>query len=410
MARALVEPTEFEKALLSASDGLSGARAQALDAFRRSGLPHRRQEPWKWTDLRAALRASPANAAPVEITAPSVFAGARAFEIDLTGRAVSWGDAVPAGVTIAIDHDGAPLDDQAADHPLAQLAAALAPETVTIDIASHTEVVAPVLFHRALGAGVRHRRVRLSLGDGARLVILESFKGGGDAFDNFLMEARLGAGASLSRYIVLDGDEESIDAGLTTASLGADAHYASTALLLGGKASRCETRLRYDAPGARATLASAALLAGARHADFTSLVDHRASDCVTEQIHKSVLDGRARGVFQGKFLVGRDGQKADANMQANALLLSDEATANHKPELEIYADDVLCAHGSTAGALDEEALFYMRQRGLSLSAARALLIEAFINEALDEGVHSDMAETIVGIMKARAGAAMRGAL
>jgi Fe-S cluster assembly protein SufD len=128
---------------------------------------------------------------------------------------------------------------------------------------------------------------------------------------------------------------------------------------------------------------SAAALSGARHADQTSLVAFNAVGGRTRQIHRAALKDRTRGVFQGKFLVARGSQQTDAEMNAGALLLSDAAEANHKPELEIYADDVKCAHGSTAGALDDDALFYMRQRGLSEHAARALLIEAFLGEVFD---------------------------
>ena len=124
-------------------------------------------------------------------------------------------------------------------------------------------------------------------------------------------------------------------------------------------------------------------LAAARHADATSLISFNATGCETRQLHRAAIRDRARGVFQGKFLVARGSQKTDAEMNAGALLLADTAEANHKPELEIYADDVKCAHGSTAGALDAEAIFYMRQRGLSEHAARALLVEAFLGEVFD---------------------------
>ena len=152
---------------------------------------------------------------------------------------------------------------------------------------------------------------------------------------------------------------------------------------LGAKLSRNETHLQFNGTGAHASLNSAALLSGARHSDFTTNVRHRAESCQARQIHKGVARDSARNVFQGKFHVDRAAQKTDAQMTANALLLSDRAEANHKPELEIYADDVECAHGSTAGALDEDALFYLRQRGLSEETARGLLIEAFIGEVID---------------------------
>ena len=185
-----------------------------------------------------------------------------------------------------------------------------------------------------------------------------------------------------------------ISCALFAASLGAGAAFHQAALLLGGKLVRMETRLALEGAGASADFKSASILSGARHADLTTHIAHQSTGCVTRQIHKSALRDRARGVFQGKFLVARGAQKIDAEMQAKALLLSDTAEANHKPELEIYADDVQCAHGSTAGAIDEEALFYMRQRGLDEHQARALLIEAFLADVFDGAERINIAEVM----------------
>ncbi|HNS87870.1 MAG TPA: SufD family Fe-S cluster assembly protein, partial [Parvularculaceae bacterium] len=131
-----------------------------------------------------------------------------------------------------------------------------------------------------------------------------------------------------------------------------------------------------------------------RHNDFTSAIGFLAEGCETRQTHKGVVRDKGRNVFQGKFQVDRAGQKTDARMNADALLLSDTAETNHKPELEIYADDVQCAHGATSGALDERALFYMRQRGLSEREARAMLIEAFIGSTFDNVAHPGVGEAL----------------
>ena len=125
------------------------------------------------------------------------------------------------------------------------------------------------------------------------------------------------------------------------------------------------------------------LLRARSHADFTLVVDHDAPDCESREIVKAVLDGRSRGVFQGKVIVERGAQKTDGKQMANALLLSDDAEFDSKPELEIFADDVVCGHGSTAGQLDEDMLFYLRARGIPETEARSLLIAAFVGETLD---------------------------
>ena len=170
--------------------------------------------------------------------------------------------------------------------------------------------------------------------------------------------------------------------------VGRGASFRQCALLLGAKAARVETRIFCLEPRGSVDLASVTLVDGERHADQTSLVSLHAPECAVAQRHKSALRDRGRAVFQGKFHVARAGQKTDAHMTARALILNEGPEADHKPELEIYADDVKCGHGSTVGALDAEALFYLRQRGLPESAARALLVEAFIGEvfeAIDDG-------------------------
>ncbi len=196
--------------------------------------------------------------------------------------------------------------------------------------------------------------------------------------------------------MVQNAGEAGVETAFSTVTLAKGAAIDQTALAFGGKAARLETRIVHDGAGARASLKSAIATTGARHADLTSLVRHDAANCQTRQLHRSALKDRSRGVFQGKFFVSRGAQKTDAQMSAGALLLSDMAEANSKPELEIYADDVKCSHGSTAGALDENAIFYMRQRGLDEHGARALLIEAFLGEIFDGGLHAGIEHILRG--------------
>lgn len=354
--------TEFESSL--------AARAPA---FR--GLPHRRLEAWKWTDLRAALR-DPMAPASEAVIAPSVFSNAGPFEILVMNGRAEWPDTAPAGATIASIGEAAP-----AGHPLADLAAALAEETLAIGIVG--AVAQPLLIRRVSGAGAVHARARVRLAPGASATVIESYDGAGAFFSNSAIRYDLGAGAHLTRIIRQNASEAGVETAFAAIILGESACLDQTALLFGGKMVRMETRVDCVAPSARVSMRSASALSGARHADATSLVAHQSTAGETRQLHRAALKDRARGVFQGKFLVARGAQKTDAEMNAGALLLSDTAEANHKPELEIYADDVKCAHGSTAGALDAEAIFYMRQRGLSEHAARALLVEAFLGEVFD---------------------------
>lgn len=387
----LLNPTAMEAGLLASAE--ARGRSPAFDAFAKTGLPHRRMEAWKWTDVRGALRAElPASPADGEVIAPSSFSGVDAFEITLMNGAAEWSGSPPEGVSAALVEGGAPLSALAADHPLANLASAFADKILDMRIGG--KVARPIHLRRIAGAGASYSRVRITLADGASATLIESFDGAGAYFANSLTEAALGAGARLTRDILQDGSEEGVETALFAASLGAGAAFHQAALLLGGKLARMETRLALEGAGAEVDFKSASILSGARHADLTTHVAHHATGCQTRQIHKSALRDRARGVFQGKFYVARGAQKTDAEMQAKALLLSDMAEASHKPELEIYADDVQCAHGSTAGAIDEEALFYMRQRGLDAHQARALLIEAFLAEAFDGAERINIAEVL----------------
>jgi Fe-S cluster assembly protein SufD len=349
------------------------ALAARLPAF--PGLPHRRLEAWKWTDVRAALR-EPMAPACETVIAPSVFANAGPFEILVMNGAADWTGAPPAGVVIAKE-GAAP----AFGHSLADLAAALARET--LDVAIDGDIAQPLLIRRVAGAGAAQARARVRLAPGARATIIESFDGAGAFFSNSAIHYDIGAGARLIRILRQNAGEAGVETAFASIALAEAARLDQTALLFGGRLARMETHVACDGPGARVSLRSAAALAPSRHADQTSLVAFNAAGGEARQRHRAAVKDRARGVFQGKFLVARGAQKTDADMNAGALLLSGTAEANAKPELEIYADDVKCAHGSTAGALDENAVFYMRQRGLSDAAARALLVEAFLGEVFD---------------------------
>ena len=139
---------------------------------------------------------------------------------------------------------------------------------------------------------------------------------------------------------------------------------------------------------------------GGEHIDTTLVVDHAVPRCESRELYKGVLDGEAKGIFQGKVIVRRDAQKSDGKQMAQALMLSPAAEFDSKPELEIYADDVVCGHGSTAGELDEDLLFYLRSRGIPLAEARAMLIESFAGEALDKIEHEGLREVAASMARA----------
>jgi Fe-S cluster assembly protein SufD len=390
--QSLLSPSAVEAGLVALADARATAsQRRAANAFSRLGLPHRRVEAFKWSDFRAALR-EPVPPASLPDTFPSArpsllpaFAGPKpidleAYEIEIANGVAEEDFFAPDGVSVQTLLNDVALPRLFEEHPLALLAAATA--TRRTDIIVERAVAAPVYVRRMAGAGASASRLRVHLAPGASLTLVESFEARSAAFAVDTTEIVLGEGAALHRYVVQEGDDAAVAASLAGVTLASGARYAQTALALGAKLLRLETRIAHG--GADVDLKSASLVDGSRHADVTSFVGHEAVNGRTRQLHKSVLNDRARGVFQGKFHVARGAQKTDAQMQARALLLSEGAEINHKPELEIYADDVQCAHGATAGALDADALFYLRQRGLSETAARAVLVDAFIADVFDD--------------------------
>ena len=176
------------------------------------------------------------------------------------------------------------------------------------------------------------------------------------------------------------------------------AQFKSVALVSGGALARHEARVALMAEGAHAELHSAVLGRDKNHADFTYEIDHQAADTSSNTTAYNVLDDASRGVFQGKVIVRQDAQHVDAQMQTRAMMLSDGAEMDAKPELEIYADDVACAHGSAIGELDRDALFFLRARGLDEAAARHLLVAGFIEQVLAHIDDTALADVLRGLL------------
>jgi Fe-S cluster assembly protein SufD len=190
------------------------------------------------------------------------------------------------------------------------------------------------------------------------------------------------------------------------ASVGAGATFRDFTFTTGGAVTRNQLFLRCAGNDSNVRIAGANLLGGRQHADSTLVVEHVARGCESREVFKSVLDGESRGIFQGKIIVKPDAQKTDGKMMTRALLLSDKAEAVNKPELEIFADDVQCGHGATSGRLDEALLFYLKSRGIPAKEAEALLIQAFVGEAIDgiahEGLRDMLSARVAAWLEARA--------
>ncbi len=356
-------------------------RERLFEAFAQTGLPGRRAEGWRWTDFKAAVTSLDVPKTPPERD-PLAREGTATLRFTPAGYTAPT--SLPAGLRLLAKDDVQAMGG-AEEAPLGALAAALAggktPGTLLVDVSAG----APVHLHMVFeGPGaINAARIVFLLRPGAELHLSESHLGGA-ALSAALIEFTLNKDARLNRTVYQIGGAG--EAQVVTAIIEQDAGAESvqTTLAFGAKIARLETRLVHRETGSKATINAAYLAGAGLQADITTHVRHGAPSCVTRQLTKgAVLDG-GRGVFQGKFHVPRtSGQQTDASMQHNALLLEEGAEVFAKPELEILADDVQCAHGNTSGALDAAQLFYLRQRGIPLVQARAMLTEAFIAQALE---------------------------
>ncbi|MBI1393928.1 MAG: hypothetical protein GC152_14415 [Alphaproteobacteria bacterium] len=354
----------------------------AFARFSKVGPPHRRVEGWRWSDLPAALRAangaasSGRSAAFDQIGAPSVNI--------VNGRIADAQAAAALGVVEVDEWDDTldPCDWRDRFSGLVDLNTAAAVRQIRVEM---IDGAAGAVWLRHIFDSREDVFVSIAMrvGNCATLNVIETFEGRAP-FVSHAAIARTGKNASIARTMLQSTEQSVVLHSSFGAIIGVGGAFEQSSVSLGGRFARHETVPWLVDEDARVRIDSVALVDRDRHADFTSHVAHDEARAITRQRHKGVVDGNGRAVFQGKFLVGRSAQKTDAEMQANALLLSDRAQANHKPELEIYADDVQCAHGSTSGALDDDALFYLRQRGLDEGAARALLIEAFVGELIGD--------------------------
>jgi Fe-S cluster assembly protein SufD len=233
-------------------------------------------------------------------------------------------------------------------------------------------------------ATVSHPRCLIVLGDRSQTRIVETYVGTTpDYLANGVTEVFVGESAVLDHYKVQQEDLRASHIASMHVHAGRSANFSSHSFALGGKFVRNDVLATLDGEGAEVTLNGLYLADGDRLVDNHTLIDHARAHCPSHEVYKGILGGRARAIFNGKIIVRQDAQKTNAKQTNRALLLSDDALINTKPQLEIFADDVKCTHGAAIGQLDEDAIFYLRARGLTFSEARDMLIHAFAGEILD---------------------------
>ena len=233
--------------------------------------------------------------------------------------------------------------------------------------------------------------------EGARAMLIESHEGpeGTDYQTNAAVELFVGDNAHVDHVKIIGEGADALHVSTLAAAIGAHARFNSFTFTPAAPWCAISCSLNFDGEGTIAGIRGATLIKGRQHADTTLVANHVARDCQSREMFKSVLDGEAHGVFQGRIIVRPHAQKTDAKMMTQALLLSERAEADNKPELEIFADDVQCGHGATAGALDDELKFYLMARGIPAAEAEALLIQAFLGEAIEGIEHAGLREALM---------------
>jgi Fe-S cluster assembly protein SufD len=398
---------------------VANIRREAFEAYERAGLPHRRIEDWKYTDLRALMReVAPLAAVPdvanialarATLTAHALEDAAKLVLVDgIFAPELSDTAGLESGISVrslreALENDGncsADLLVTKAPDSMISLNAAMATDGVLVNIADGVELSRPIqLVHIATRANASaFTRSHLKIGKGARLTLVESFVAaeGAKAYQaHDALIVSIGDEAEVSQVRLMADAPDAVNISSLILTIGAKAKVNLFNMTSGAVVSRLQGFISLTGEGTELSVNGVNLLKGTQHGDTTLFVDHTVPHCRSREIFRAVVDDRAHSVFQGRIMVRPDAQKTDAKMMTRALLLSDEAEADNKPELEIFADDVTCGHGATSGALDESLLFYLRARGLPEKDAQALLIQAFVGEAIEQIADDDLREHVM---------------
>jgi Fe-S cluster assembly protein SufD len=384
------------------------------------GLPHRRLEDWRWTDLRQRIAGAyppvlarrGSEIAKADIDRSPFAAQIRARIMVIDGFYSAGHSSLPASGGIEV-HDlgrtgpnwltratsaaSAPEND-----PILAMNTAFMAGGVAVRIAAGTNAEAPFEILSIVTAGeprTLSSRIVLVVEEGASASVVETYLGtqGASYVNNVVTEVLLAPGARLDRVKLQNDSVQSIHLSNLQARLAKAAILRDCTVTTGAATARQQGFIAFEGENADAKITGAYLLRGRQHCDTRLVVDHKAPACTSREIFKCVLDEEARGIFQGKVIVERGAQKTDGKQSSHGLLLSPTAEFDAKPELEIYADDVACGHGATAGDLDEDFVFYLRSRGIPLAQARALLVSAFAAEAFEDIPHESIREILTGL-------------
>ena len=374
---------------------VKSVRGAALEHFAKLGFPTLKNEQWKYTNL-AELSSIPFSVEEShELTwQGEVEAVTKHQLIVFQGQVISGLDSLPEGVTVSALSESwdqpnvkAQLNQTGSMAPMKALNSAFLHKGLVFHVEKGTQIEEPVEVVY-LGAGhhqVSHLRNFITLEANSRLSLFERFESESkdEYWHNIVAEVSVGEGARFSHYKFQDEGRAAFHTAAVEVDVQKDGQFDSFFFSRGGKLVRHEIQVHLNGSGSSTDLSGLFLTDGGQHVDNHTVIDHAKPHCNSREVYRGVLNGQSSGVFDGRVLVREDAQKTDSSQSNKNLLLSDLAEVNSKPQLEIYADDVKCAHGATTGQLDEESIFYLRSRGIALAEARKLLTVAFAREVVE---------------------------
>ncbi|MBL4740616.1 MAG: Fe-S cluster assembly protein SufD [Sneathiella sp.] len=378
------------------SRSVQALRRQGLDTFAALDFPHKRIEEWRYTNLSALTKATANEDIPSsDLDVIQTAALDAPFEMVFINGHFSSDESrlkeLPEGITLgsiasSLGNGAVFSLSSEEDRALFALNTAFMEDGFSLHVDDHvqSETILKITFRNESGdQNGRHIRNVINLGIGSKLTLVEEHTGTGSYFSNPVTSISLSEGAALNHYKLQNESHYAYHLSLTDCENAKGSIYQNFTFSLGARISRNEIKTTILGSEAESHLNGAYLMRGKQHCDTTTLTEHKVPQNISSQVYKGVLDDDAHGVFQGKIHIFRDAQQVVGDQLSKALLLSDRAGVDCKPELEIHADDVKCSHGATSGELDEDALFYLQSRGIPEDRARKLLIEAFLADVME---------------------------
>jgi Fe-S cluster assembly protein SufD len=372
-----------------------GAHADA-ERITVAGLPTRRVESYHYTDLKTLLRAIPPLAqAANEASAPALRV-AGAYQLMIANGIIQAAATAPAGIIVGKAAGGV-LSTR--DDVLVHLNGAFAKESLTLTLESSVDPVIQIDRRTEGEAAHVADSLKIFVADGASATILETFSGSDAAHvGNHATYIALGKNAVVTHITVDLSARAAAHFATNEYHVGEGSKLRTLVINAGAGLSRTQLFPRYEGAGAHGDITGLNLVSDGQHADITMDAIHAVPQTSSQPLFKSIARGRGKSVVQGRLVVARDAQKTDAKFMHQGLMLSDEAEILSKPELEIYADDVVCGHGSTCGKLDEDSMFYLMSRGIPQEEAETMLVRGFLEELVDSIEDEALAEALHGVI------------